>query len=692
MPYTQENRFITIDTPLGDDVLLLTGLSGREGISIPFEFELQLLSTQHDIPFDDIIGKSITVSMLLVDGETRFINGVVSRFSQGRGGGEEETGADPRFTRYSATIAPWFWLLTLESDIRIFQSLSAPEIIEQIFTEKDFRDYRSALRRSYGKRDYCVQYRESDFNFISRLLEEEGIFYFFEHEDGKHTLVLADDPQEHQPCPGQNSARCEISGGAWLEEEDVITGIGLVQELRPGKYTLNDWNFEAPNADLKVEAACSRRAGPGEREVYDYPGCYAKRDRGDQLTNTRMQEEEARITTLEGSSICRAFTSGYRFDLKDYYRSDLNNKSYVLTSMQHQASQGGDWESTSVHESDFHYKNEFACISFDVPFRPPRVTPKPVVRGTQTAIVSGPEGEEIHTDEYGRVKVQFHWDREGQRDENSSCWIRVAQTWAGARWGAVVIPRIGQEVIVDFLEGDPDRPIIIGCVYHANNRPPYKLPDEKTKSTIKTYSSKGGEGFNEIRFEDKKGEEQLFIHAEKNEDIRVKNDLYEWVGRDSHLIVKRDKVELLERDKHLTVRGDQNEKVDGTISIEAAVDMQEKVGKNCALEAGAEIHLKAGMNLIIEAGMQLTLKAGGGFIVIDPSGVTIQGTLVMINSGGAPGQGSGCSPAPPIDALEADTAKPGEKSKLPPPGTTPATPQAGVLKQASKAGTPLCAL
>lgn len=684
MPYIQENRHIAIDTPLGKDVLLLTGFRGTEGPSRLFGFELSLLSENHKIKFEDIIGKNVTVSIVLSDGDKRYFNGIISRFSQGRGGDEE--GGDPRFSHYRATMVPWPWLLTRTADSRIFQKLSVPEIAEKVCTEKKLLDFKMKLHSTYEKREYCVQYRETDFNFISRLLEDEGIHYFFEHEDGKHTLVLADAPGENKPCPKQNTARYQISAGGWTEE-DVIKSLDRTLEMRSSKYSLCDFNFEVPNTGLEVNVPSKQKLGPTECEIYDYPGCYTKKDEGDRLARIRMEAEEAQITKIAGSSNCRAFTSGYRFNLLEHYRDDMNNKDYVLTSVEHEANQG---ISPEYIGSELSYTNSFTCIPFEVPYRPPRVTAKPVVQGSQTAIVVGPKGEEIYTDKYGRVKVQFHWDREGKRDENSSCWIRVSQVWAGAGWGAMYIPRIGQEVIVDFLEGDPDRPIITGRVYHGINKPPYTLPDEKTKSTIKSDSSPGGGGFNEIRFEDKKGEEQIFIHAEKNQDVRIKNDLLAWVGNDSHLIIKKDQLEQVEGDKHLTVKGDYNEKVDGTISRQAGMNIQEKVGMKHALDAGQEIHLKAGMNVVIEAGMSITLKAGGGFVVVGPAGVTISGTPILLNSGGSAGSGSGSSPDTPKTPIEACTAKPGERVNPPPPAPDAYSPQAQVMKQAAQSGTPLC--
>lgn len=518
--FTQENRLIAIDTPLGQDELLLVGLSGAEGLSRLFSFELNFLSENHGIVFNNIIGENVSVSILLADGDYRFFNGIVSRFSQGSGGGE--TGGDPRFSHYTATMVPWLWLLTKTSDSRIFQELSVPDIIEQIFTEKGFTDYEILLDGTYQPKNYCVQYRETDFDFISRLMEDEGIFYFFKHEQSKHTLVLADVPDKHQLHSNQETARYQISAGG-IEEEDVITGLEWGQEIQAGKYTLNDYNFEIPGTSLKVDAPSKITLGPGEREIYDYPGYYGKRAAGERLANIRMQEHEANITAVTGSSVCRVFTSGYRFTLRDYYRDDMNNKDYVLISLNHRATQAaGNSGSSSLEPGS--YANNFACIPFDVPYRPLRETPKPLMHGSQTAIVVGPAGEEIYTDEYGRVKIQFHWDREGENDENSSCWIRVSQVSAGAGWGAIDIPRIGHEIIVDFLEGDPDQPIITGRVYHGINAPPVRLPAGGMISGSKSNTTPGGGGYNEMTMDDTKGKEKIAIHAQYDMSTEVEHD------------------------------------------------------------------------------------------------------------------------------------------------------------------------
>jgi type VI secretion system secreted protein VgrG len=642
MPYAQENRPMSIQTPLGKDVLLLAGLAGEEGLSRLFSFELDLLSESRTVRFDQIIGQAVTLSIELPDGKKRYFNGLISRFLQGRA--EGEAGASLDLWRYRATMTPSAWLLTQTANSRIFQDLSVPEILQEIFREKGITDVKVQLQENYRKRGYCVQYMETDFNFISRLMEEEGIYYYFEHDDRRHVMVMADTIRT-QPALG--SIRYELSGGG-VRDEDVISHLEKSQEIRPGKFSLSDYNFETPRMGLEVNRPTRNRLGPGEREVYEYPGGYLTKAEGDGFVKIRMQEEDAQITTIQGVSDCRAMTSGYRFTLSDFHREDMNHKDHALTHIAHKAKQS--WNGGEP----FHYENRFTCIPVDIPYRPKRVTPRPLVHGSQTAVVVGPAGEEIYTDKYGRVKVQFHWDRRGKRNEKSSCWIRVAQLWAGSGWGGMYIPRIGQEVVVDFLEGDPDRPIIIGCVYHGTNKPPYPLPDEKTKSLIKSDSSVGSGGFNEIRFEDKKGSEQIFIHAEKNQDIRVKNDLREWIGNETHLLVKKDQLEKVEGDKHQTVKGDHNQKVDGTVSRKVGTDLQEKVGTHYALDAGTEIHLKAGVNLVIESGATLTLKVGGNFVNINAGGVFIQGTMVMINSGGAAGSGGGSSPAAPKEPQEAD--------------------------------------
>lgn len=694
--FTQDNRLIAIDTPLGDDVLLLQGFTGHEGISRLFRFNLDLLSDNNSISFDDIVGQNVTISVTLSDQTLRYFNGFVSRFAQ--------SGSDARFTHYQMEVVPWLWFLTRNANCRIFQNMSYPDIVQQVFSDAGFSDFKSSLTGSYDPQEYCVQYRESDFNFVSRLMEHVGIFYFFEHENGKHTLVLADSTSAYQPCPGQSSAQFDQAGGG-RDADDVVTGWNMEQELRTGKYSVTDYNFQTPSTSLlSSEPTVVEVDGNTNYEMYDYPGIHLTQSDGAAVAKLRMQEEEATHMVMSGSSTCRVFTSGYQFDLEDHYRDDMN-ASYLLTEVQHVASEGGSYNMTGGGAGES-YSNHFTCIPADVPFRPPRVTHKPFVQGPQPALVVGKAGEEIWVDNYGRVIVQFYWDRLGNNDENSSCWVRVSQPWAGGNWGAMWIPRIGQEVIVSFLEGDPDRPIITGRVYNAEEMPPYPLPDNQTVSTFKSRSSKGGgsSNFNELRFEDKMGSEQIFMNAEKEMDLRVETNSREFIGASRHLIVTNDQIEQVQGDKHIHVEGklfeqidsdsslqitgkqmentngdqsigvggdqkvqvtgnaslqvgqNQKEQVGGDVSLRVTGNRQEQVGQNYNVSATMAINLTGGTSVVITGGPEgVCLNGPGGFISIGPAGVTIQGTMVLINSGGAAITGTSPSPASP-DSPDAPTA------------------------------------
>jgi len=528
--------------------------------------------------------------------------------------------------------------------------------------EKEFLDYKLLLNDSYEKRDYCVQYRETDFNFISRLLEEEGICYFFEHDEEKHTLILADASDKFKPCPKQESARYQISAGGWLEE-DVITSLEKMQEIRPAKYTINDFNFEIPSTDIKVDVSTKQILGPGEREIYDYPGLYTKKAQGERLTTIRMEEEETKITTITGSSDCRAFTSGYRFNLSDYYREDMDNKDYVLTYIEHEVREVSDYYGASIESmgSESPYINRLKCIPFDVPYRPSRDTVKPVVRGTQTAIVVGPAGEEIYTDEHGRVKVQFHWDREGKKDENSSCWIRVSQVSAGAGWGAMDVPRIGHEVIVDFLEGDPDRPIITGRVYHGINRPSFALPAGGMVSGSKSNSTPGGGGYNEMSMNDTKGKEGITIHGQYDMTSTIEHDVTTHIiNNESHTV---------DVDRNITVGGTHTENITGDTKItitkgtyshdvkaktakyhvqgaliekyDATQDTTVKRNLTVKSTTGAIAVSADAAHVKIDAATKITLHTGastiemdaGGNIKIDAVNITINGSTSVTTKG-----------------------------------------------------------
>lgn len=752
--YTQLRRPMAVQTPLPPDTLLLVGFSGNEGLSQLFSFRLDLIAENHrvkDIAFDKVLAHPITVGLELPgDDQGRYFNGICNRFTQGE--------SDESFTSYSMEVVPRFWLWTRRAQSRIFQHLTVPDILKKVL---DGLDVRFELPGKWEPRDFCVQYRETDFNFANRLMEEEGIYYFFKHTEDGHQMVVANTPQSHPDLPTASTISYRNLTHATSAGADIIYDWSKSQEITAARVTLWDHCFELPHKHLQGEssiqptAAVGRAthhldvASPAKLELYDWPGEYAQRFDGvapgggerpqklqelfkdnERTARIRMEQEAVTALSIQGASNCRHLVSGHKFTLTTLPQDRLTEPlqpqgKYVLTAISHSASLGG----YGSGGGEFDYYNTFSCIPLAVPFRSHRVTPKPVVPGSQTAVVVGPKGEEIFTDKYGRVKVQFHWDREGKSNADSSCWVRVAQPWAGKHWGASFWPRVGQEVVVDFLEGDPDQPIIIGSVYNAEQMPSYlgggpdpKHPNDNKVSGVKTNTTPGGKGFNELRFDDTRGKEQVFIHGERNMDVRVKNESMEQVGLHRHLIVggekdgqkqgdqrelvyqdkhlhvkrhhfeqiegnmqllvgggeggnqevvvKKDRKHVIEGNDHLHVKKARNETVDGTLSLTVGGGRHAKVGQGDALEAGTEIHLKAGTTLVLEAGTQLSLKVGGNFIDINPGGVSIQGTMVMINSGGAAGTGSGAKPvapedareAKPIDPTEADDAKSGVKS------------------------------
>ncbi len=668
-------------TPLGEDELLLREMTGREGISRLFEFDLKLISDRDDIQPEDVIGKRSTLRVETFDGERHF-TGFMSRFTR-LGATPAPEGMEGEYYAYECDLVPWLWFMLQHEDSRIFQDKTIPEIVEAVFADFGFTDYELKLSGEHPPLTYCVQYRETNFAFVSRLLERAGIHYFFRHEPQAEKLILTDN-RDHNPKLEPDTL--PFHDLAMAEASDSITALKRRERLHTGRVVLRDYDFERPSADLEVSVDSLVKIGDnGNYERFVHPDGYTEREHGDALARVRMEAEEADQELLDGTSDVRTLVPGHVFTL-ERHPEDALNEDYLVVSVEHRG------RNNLGSGRDSGYDNRFTVIPHRVQYRAPLTTPRARVHGPQTAVVSGPAGEEIHTDRYGRVKVKFRWDRIGKADDTSSCWLRVAQMWAGRQWGAMFIPRIGMEVLVDFLEGDPDQPLVVGCLYNGENMPPYELPADATKTTFKTYSSKGGGGFNEIRFEDKKGEEQLFLHAERNQDDRVKHDSLEWIGHDRHLIVARDQLEKVEGDKHLAASGDLNERVDGTVSLKAGIDLQQKVGVKYALDAGTEIHLKSGVNLVLESGVSLTLKVGGSFINLNPAGVFIQGALLGLNSGGAAGSGSGSSPALPKPPMEADRAEPGEDMAVAATATPRSAlgPQAATLTQAAKVGTPFC--
>jgi len=663
-PFTQEQRFFKIHTPLDKDTLLLEGFSGQEALSSLFHFHLDLLAENTtNIAFDKLLGQKAYIEVSLPNSELRYFNGIVSSFSQGS--------QDQRFTRYSAELVPQLWLLTRTVRSRIFQHLSVIDILKQVLTGLDLSFETTG---TYEPRDYCVQYRESDFHFASRLMEEEGIYYFFEHSADSHQMVIADTPQSHPDLPTDSKLIYEVVEGGTRDEERIFQW-DKTQELRSGKSTLWDHCFELPGKNLAAtkpivetvqvgKISHKLKVGGNDKfEIYDYPGAYAQRFDGvdsgggdnasdiqkifednQRTVGIRMQQEAVPSIVINCASNIRHLVSGYKFTLMRHFNADGQ---YVITSLSHVAEEPYGTSPQAGKEN--HYSNAFTCIPFGLPFRPARTTPRPFVHGSQTAVVVGPTGEEITTDKYSRVKVQFNWDREGKNDAASSCWVRVGTPWAGKQWGMIHIPRVGQEVIVDFLEGDPDQPIIIGSVYNASQMPPYTLPDNKTQSGIKSQSTLRGSSsnFNEIRFEDKKGSEEIFIHAEKDLKESVEHDTTEYVGNNRTLQIAQKQTESVGSDKNVQVSGKFNEAIGGDMSQTVGGKRNEQVGSAYVVSSGQEIHLTAGMKVIIEAGAQISLVGPGGFVDIGPAGVTIQGILVKINSGGAAGSGTACQTTTP---------------------------------------------
>jgi len=649
VPRLQETREIEINTPLGDDVLLFQRMTATEQLGRLFEYHLDVVSKDANIKLDDLLGQNVTVRLKLSSNESRFFNGYVSRFCF--------VGLTENHYSYQITLRPWLWFLTRTANCRIFQNKNAPDIIKQIFRDQGFSDFEDKLNATYRTWEYCVQYRETDFNFVSRLMEQEGMYYYFKHEDGKHTLVLADSIEAHEAVANYKEVPYFPFQESLRRERDHIFDWFVAQEVQPGSYALNDFDFEKPKADLNTKLKQPYGHAVDQFEVYDYPGEYVEKADGDEYVRKRVEELHAQYEQAQGQGNARGLTVGCLFSLTQYPRND-QNKEYLITSAKYEL-QSDDYGSAGGRAGEQIFMCRFTAIESAQPFRTSRVTPKPVVQGPQTAIVVGPKGEEIHTDKHGRVKVQFHWDREGKADENSSCWIRVSQTWAGKSWGAIALPRIGQEVVVDFLEGDPDHPLITGRVYNEINKPPYDLPNKATISTFKTNSSKGGDGFNEFRFEDKKGEEQIFIHAEKNMDIRVKSDRFETIGHDRSLVVENDKKEHIKNERHeqvdshhmekitgdrnLKVEGKEAKEVGGSLSLKVSGNVMEEFGGNHSEQVSGDYYLK-GSNVVIEGTSNVTVKVGQSYVAIESGGIKIgtpgnieldaQGTVSIKGLGG----------------------------------------------------------
>ncbi len=661
--------------------LKFVSLDGVEEVSRLFEYSVVALAKKTDtVVFADLLGKPAQVTVAPPGGTKRIYHGLISACSY-----EGTLGSN---VSYRMTVRPWLWLLTRGTNVRIFQKMTVPDILKKVFTEYGGQ-IDVQLSGTFRKREYCVQYRESDFNFVSRLMEEEGIFYFFKHAEGKHTMVLGNSASVFTPLQGLAQLPFRDIAGA----EQSVRRWRWSEQIQTTKFTVRDHSFLAPTQTYEKSGDIARTHAMSSLAAYDYPaglppypdesaigGLAAE---AEAIAKKRIEELQARYALADGETNSINVCAGARLKLAEHPVGDQNAE-YVILSTRI-SMRIATWEGGAGGETEHHCT--FNAFKAAVPFRPARITPKPMVAGPQTAVVVGPSGEEIFVDKHGRVKLQFHWDREGKKDANSSCFVRVAQPAAGKGWGMVFLPRIGQEVVVDFLEGDPDQPLVTGRVYNADNMPPYELPANKTVSTIKSRSTPQGAAdmFNELRFEDKKGSELLFIQAQKDKTEIVKETSNTEVRKDLLLTVKKDRKEKVEGEMHLTVTKLTNQKFDDVLSIEAAkdikidtkakynlktaqdltgeagtaysikagTDLHAKAGKNVGIDGGMNVHVKGGMNVVIEGGMQLTLKAGAGSVVIGPDGVSITGPLVKVNSGGGPGSGAGASPVAPAAAASA---------------------------------------
>jgi len=651
-PANQAHFSLTIDD-LEHDLQVLS-FTGTEAINTPYAFDVELVSENPDLDLETLLHKQ---AFLAFDANGSGIHGQIYRIGQGDAG--------KRLTRYTLTLVPQLAYLRHRINQRIYQQMSAPKIIALILEEHGIQSnaYQFQIGTPCPDREYCVQYDESDLHFIQRLCEEEGVHFHFQHSAKGHRLVFGDD-QTVFPKLGQPTAY--VQGSGMVADEPVIKGFQLRMEARTSRTTRSDYDFEKPRLSLEAAYRSETKNEEPDLEDYDYPGRFTDRVRGKFLSQRALERHRADYRQAEGHGDQTTLVSGHFLEISDHPRTEWNAL-WLLTEVVHEGRQPQVLEEsvtsdTTDNKDDFHqgYRNRFLATPWDVFYRPPLEHPKPRVLGSQTAMVTGPKGEEIHCDQYGRVKVQFHWDREGLADDKTSCWMRVSSSWAGDRYGGISIPRVGMEVLVTFIEGDPDQPLVTGCLYHKENVVPYDLPANKTRTVFKTLSSPGGAGFNELRIEDKKGAEQIFLHAQRDWDENIEHDQKIRVGNERHDTVEKNSYTELKAEEHRTTHADRKVEVKADDHLIVGQNQHIKLGTAQLMSAGREIHLKAGQKMVIEAGTELTLKAGGSFIKLDAGGITVVGPVVKINAGGAPGQGTGNAALLPVIPLPVDADKAGK--------------------------------
>ena len=631
-------RVMEIVTPLGEDVLLFHSMNAREEMNRLFEYHVDLLSAKDDINLDEILGKNVTIKLALPQDETRFFNGHVTRFAQG--------GTLGRFRRYHATVRPWLWFLTRTTDCRIFQEQTVPDILKAVFADHAAAEFKFELTSTYRKRTYCVQYRETDLNFISRLMEEEGIGWYFRHTEGHNTLVLTDSTSMHTAVPGYETLSFISDLEQVRPELEHIRGWDFSREIQPGVFVHDDYDLERPSVELRASRSLPRSYTPSDYEVFDYPGLYQQKADGEHYAAVRIDELGSQFELAQGKTNARGLAVGFLLKLEEHPRADQNREYLVVSAACDLLFEN--YESLPDPRPTS-YSCAFVAMPASQQFRPKRRTRKPFVQGPQTAFVVGPAGEEIFTDELGRVRVQFHWDRRGKNDQHSSCWIRVSQYWAGKGWGAIHIPRIGHEVIVDFLEGDPDQPIVVGRVYNGTNVPPYTLPDNKTQSGVKSRSSLQGtpDNFNEIRFEDLKGKEEINIHAERNLSTSVEADESHSVGHDRSTTIDHDDVLTVKHDRKITVKEGNESHVVEKGQRTTKVNLLEKLdAKDIEHHASSHVHVIGDGYVSVSSG-ENGMQVYPGFVSVgtgkmanhttwDSGGILVHGVpKVTIEAGGS---------------------------------------------------------
>ncbi|UQZ88940.1 type VI secretion system tip protein VgrG [Deltaproteobacteria bacterium Smac51] len=633
---------------------------GREKLNEPYEFEVELVSLEADVDLVGLLGSQALLTIGDHSGGKRLVHGSIREAQQ--------LHTANIFTHYRLCMVPRLWYLGRNKNHRIFQNKSVKDIIDQILKEQGFLAQHVSwkLKESYEAREYCVQYGESDLYFISRLCEEEGLYFYFEHQTGAHVLCFSD--ASGGPM-AQQSDLMLFAGSGQVADTATVTRFNLKQTVHSDKASYREWNFEKPPLDLEVmkdEADQKKAPVPGglDLENYQYPHLYQLKAPGEKYAKVQLLRQISFTRWAEGRGQAASMLPGFAFSLSHHPRADANAQ-WWLTEVRHHGEQPQVLEHEAPSERGFLYQNNFIVIPFETRFVPEIKHPKCRVIGQQTAIVTGPEGEEIYTDEYGRVKVEFHWDRRDLANERSSCWIRVSQGWAGGEYGTMAIPRVGHEVVVTFLEGDPDRPLVTGRVYHAENKVPYELPAEKTKTVFKSFSSPGGGGFNEMRIEDLKGQEEIYVHAEKDLNAHIKNDWKEHILNDQHRTVDNFSYTRIKGEDHLTVDLPRKVELMADDHLTVHSDSHTEVKARWLGKAGEELHLKAGEKVVIEAGSDMTVKAGGAFIRLNPGGI-FTSTPFMMGSG-SPGDGSGAAPLLPEAAEEVGAS-------AVPSGVTPLTP------------------